>query len=202
MEATAQEAAVDIFRQHGTLRTRQAGALGVSRTTIQRMLEAGQLERLSRGVYRLADMPILGDPDLVVVTQRVPDCVVCLVSALAFHDLTTQIPYEIQIAIGRTARYPQISHPPIRVFRYQHALLNAGVETHDLEGHTIKVFSPEKTIADCFKYRNKIGPDIAIEALRLYWQRRRPDVPTLMRYAHLCRVDRIMRPYMEALAFE
>lgn len=163
------------------------------------MLQAGQVERLSRGVYRLADMPLLGDPDLVVVTQRVPGCVVCLVSALAFHNLTTQIPHEIQIAVARTSRYPRILHPPVRVFRYQDALLHAGAETHDVEGHTIRVFSPEKTIADCFKYRNKIGLDIAVEGLRLYWQRRRPDIPALMKYAHLCRVARVIRPYVEAL---
>lgn len=200
MTTSASQKAAEVFRQHGgTLRVGQGPALGVSRSTIYRMAEAGQVERLARGLYQLADMPLLGDPDLVIVTQMVPGSVLCLVSALAFHDLTTQIPHEIQIAIGRTARYPRISHPPIRVFRYQDALLNAGVETHDLEGHTIKVFSPEKTIADCFKYRNKIGLDIAIEALRLYWQRQRPDIPTLMKYARICRVDRIMRPYMEAL---
>jgi predicted transcriptional regulator of viral defense system len=166
------------------------------------MAEAGQVERLARGLYRLADMPLLGDPDLVVVTQRVPDGVLCLVSALAFHDLTTQIPHEVQIAVSRRARYPKITHPPVRVFRYRDDVFEAGVESHDVDGHTIRVFSAEKTIADCVKYHNKIGLDIAIEALRLYWQRRRPDVRTLMKYAHICRVDRAMRPYVEVLAFE
>jgi predicted transcriptional regulator of viral defense system len=144
-------------------------------------------------------MPLLGDPDLVVVTQMVPGSVVCLVSALAFHNLTTQIPHEIQIAIGRSARYPKITHPPVRFFRYRDEILKAGVESPNVDGHTIRVFSAEKTIADCFKYRNKLGLDIAIEALRLYWQRRRPDVPALMGYARLCRVNRIIRPYLEVL---
>ena len=203
MTTSAGEKAAEVFRQHGgTLRIGQGPTLGVSRSTVYRMAEAGQVERLARGLYRLADMPLLGDPDLVVVTQMVPGSVVCLVSALAHHDLTTQIPHEIQIAVSRTSRYPKMSHPPVRVFRYQEEMLKAGVESHDVDGHTIRVFSAEKTIADGFKYRNKIGLDIAIEALRLYWQRRRPDVPTIMRYAHLCRVDRIIRPYVQILAFE
>jgi predicted transcriptional regulator of viral defense system len=163
------------------------------------MVAAGQLDRLARGLFRLADMPLMGDPDLVVVTQVVPGSVVCLVSALAFHNLTTQIPHEIQIAVSRTSRYPRIAHPPVRVFRYQEKMLEAGVESPNVDGHTIRVFSAEKTIADCFKYRNKIGLDIAIEALRLYWQRRRPDIPALMTYAHICRVSRLIRPYLEVL---
>jgi predicted transcriptional regulator of viral defense system len=200
MTTSANERAAEVFRQHGgTLRIGQGPGLGVSRSTVYRMAETGQVERLARGLYRLADMPLLGDPDLVVVTQMVPGSVVCLVSALAYHDLTTQIPHEIQIAISRTARYPKIAHPPVRVFRYQGEMLKAGVENHEVDGHTIRVFSAEKTIADCFKYRNKIGMDIAIEALRLYWQRRRPDLPTLMKYAHICRVDRVIRPYLEVL---
>lgn len=200
MTTNASERTAEVFRQHGgTLRIGEGPALGVSRSTIYRMAEAGQVERLARGLYRLADMPLLGDPDLVVVTQMVPGSVVCLVSALAYHDLTTQIPHEIQIAVGRTSRYPKIAHPPVRVFRYQEEMLKAGVESHDADGHTIRVFSAEKTVADCFKYRNKIGLDIAIEALRLYWQKRRPDVPTLMKYAHICRVNRVMRPYLEVL---
>ena len=203
MAATAMGRAAMVFREHGgTLRTSQAETLGINRTTIYRMLKAGQVDRLARGLYRLADMPLLGDPDLVVVTQRVADCVVCLVSALVYHDLTTQIPHEIQIAIGRAAGYPRVSQPPVRVFRYQETVLNSGVETHEMEGHPIRVFSAEKTIADCFKYRNKVGLDIALEALRLYWQRRRPDVPTLMKYAHICWVDRVIRPHLEILLVE
>ncbi len=200
MAGNAGERAAEIMRQHGgTLRISQALTLGIGRSTIYRMADAGQLDRLARGLYRLADMPLLGDPDLVVVTQTVPGSVVCLVSALSFHDLTTQIPHEIQIAISRTSRYPRIAHPPVRVFRYQKGVLKAGVETHDVDGHPIRVFSAEKTIADCFKYRNKIGLDIAIEGLRLYWQRRQPNVPALMTYARICRVNRVIRPYLEVL---
>ena len=200
MSSVASEKAVEVFGQHGgTLRASQAAALGIGRSTLYRMVEAGRLDRMDRGLYRLADMPPLGDPDLIVVTQRVSDGVLCLVSALSFHDLTTQIPHEVQIAVSRRARYPRIVHPPVRVFRYSDEVLEAGVESHEVDGHTVRVFSAEKTIADCFKYRNKIGLDIAIEALRLYWQRRRPDIPALMAYARICRVNRVIRPYLEVL---
>jgi predicted transcriptional regulator of viral defense system len=192
--------AIETFQRHGgTLRTSQAEALGVSRSTLYRLVATGDIERLDRGLYRLADLPPPSDPDLFIVTQRVPGSVVCLVSALAFHDLTTQIPHEVQIAVSRTSRYPAISHPPTRVFRFQEDVFRAGVETQQVDGHTIRVYSREKTIADCFKYRNKIGLDIALEALRLYWQRGRPDINSLMAYARTCRVNRIIRPYVEVL---
>ena len=197
---SAGERAIETFSQHGgTLRTGQAEALGVSRSTLYRMVARGEVKRLDRGLYRLADLPPLGDPDLVIVTQRAPNSVVCLVSALAFHHLTTQIPHEIHIAVSRTSRYPAISHPPTRVFRFHNDVFRAGVETHRIDGHPLRVYSPEKTIADCFKYRNKIGLDIALEALRLYWLRGRPDINSLMAYSRTCRVNRIIRPYIEVL---
>ena len=200
MSSVAAKRATEVITQHGgTLRVNQAVSLGISRSTLYRMVQAGQLDRLDRGLYRLANMPPLADPDLIVVTQRMPEGVLCLVSALAFHDLTTQIPHEVQIAVSRRTRYPRITHPAVRVFRYDDAVLRAGVERHEVDGHTVSVFSPEKTIADCFKYRNKIGLDIALEALRLYWQRRRPDVPAIMEHARTCRVSRIIRPYLEVL---
>jgi len=177
----ASDRATEVFREHGgALRASQAALLGVSRSTLYRMAEVGLLERLARGLYRLADLPPLGDPDLVVVSQRAPGSVVCLVSALAFHNLTTQIPHEVQIAVSRTMRSPKVEHPPVRAFRYQDEVFRAGVETHMIDGVPVRIYSPEKTLADCFKYRNKIGLDIALEALRLYWQRRKPDVNSLM----------------------
>ncbi len=198
--AVAAERVAQIFRKHGgTLRTSQAESLGVSRSTLYRMVAAGDVERLARGLYRLAGLPPIGDPDLIVVTQRVPDGVLCLVSALVFHNLTTQIPHEVQIAVSRTARYPRVHHPPVRVFRFQEDAFKAGVQTHEVDDHPVRVYSPEKTIADCFKYRNKIGLDIAVEALRTYWRRGRPDTRSLMGHARTCRVSRIIRPYIEAL---
>jgi predicted transcriptional regulator of viral defense system len=144
-------------------------------------------------------MPLLGDSDLVLVTQMVPGCVVCLVSALAFHNLTPQIPHEIQIAVSRTARYPKIAHPPVRVFRYQEELLKAGVESREVDGHTIRVFSAEKTLADCFKYRNKIGLTVAVEGLRLYLESDHYLIGELMAMARVCRVERVLKPYVEAM---
>jgi len=198
---SAAERAAAIFRNHGaTLRMSEALRCGISRTTLYRMAQEGQLCRLTRGLYRLEGLPAPGDPDLALVTQKVSGSVLCLVSALAFHNLTTQIPHEVQIAISRTSRYPTLKHPPIRVFRMRPEVLRAGVETHAVDGHAVRVFSPEKTLADCFKYRNKIGLDVAVEALRLYWQRRRTDIDALMNFARICRVDRVIRPYVEALA--
>ncbi len=199
--ASAADRAAAIFRNHGgTLRMSDALELGISRTTLYGMAEKGQLHRLARGLYRLEGLPVPGDPDLMLVVQKVPSSVLCLVSALAFHNLTTEIPHEVQIAISRTSRYPVIEHPPVRVFRFRDEVLRAGVETHEVDGQAVRVFSPEKTIADCFKYRNKIGLDVALEGLRFYWQRRRPDINALMAFARLCRVNRIIRPYVEALA--
>ncbi len=163
------------------------------------MVEAGKLERMARGLYRLTDMPLPRWPALIVVAKLVPDAVICLISALDFHDLTTQIPHQVYVAISRKSRYPTFDRPPARFFRYQDELLEAGAETHVIEGNRVRVFSPERTIADCLKYRNKIGPDVALEALRLYWQRRRPDIQKLMEYARLCRVNRVIRPYLEIL---
>jgi len=200
MSGTASERAAEVFRHNGgVLRISRASALGISRSTIYRMVDAGQLDRVARGLYRLTDTTLPGDPYLVIVTRMIPDGVICLVSALSFHSLTTQIPHEIQIAISRTSRYPELKHPPIRFFRYGEETLRAGVESHSMDGDEIRVFSAEKTIADCFKYRNKIGPDIAVEALRLYWQRRQPDISALMRYARICRVGQVIRPYVEVL---
>ena len=163
------------------------------------MVERGEVERLDRGIYRLAGLPPLSDPDLILVTRKVPSGVVCLVSALAFHRLTTQIPHEIHIAVSRTSRCPVISQPPTRVFRFHKEVFQAGIETHQVDGHGVRIYSTEKTIADCFKYRNKIGSDIALEALRLYWQKGRPDINSLMAHSRICRVNRIIRPYIEVL---
>ena len=162
------------------------------------MLDAGLVERVSRGLYRLTDLPPLANPDLAIVAARVPDGVVCLISALAFHDLTTQIPHRVQLAIPRGRKAPRIDHPPVEVFRFSAAALESGVETHAQDGVKVRVYSPEKTLADCFKHRNRIGLDVAIEALRLWRQRRGVSVEELLRQAKVCRVERVMRPYLEA----
>lgn len=189
-----------IFREHGgVLRTSEALRAGIHPSTLYAMRDAGVLEKLSHGLYRLSDLPPLGNPDLVSVGMRVPDGVICLISALAFHEITTQVPHQVYIAIERAARPPQIDYPPVRVFWFTGKTFTEGIETPMVDGVPVRVYSPEKTVADCFKYRNKIGLDTAMEALKLYRERRRVKVDELLKFARVCRVEKVMRPYLEAV---
>ncbi len=198
---TTLDEAVAVFRRHGgLLRTTEAIRRGIQPRTLYTMREKGVVERLSRGVYRLAGLPPLGNPDLVPVAVKVPQGVVCLISALAFHEITTQIPGEVHLAIRRGAKYPRLDYPPIRVYRFAEKAYTEGVETHEVDGIAVKVYSPEKTLADCFKYRNKIGLDVALEALRDGWAQRRLTMDTLWHYAAVNRVANVMRPYLESVA--
>lgn len=186
-------------RQGGVLRMRDALRLGVHPRTLYQMREAGDLEQLSRGLYRLRGLPKLSNPDLVTVSLKIPRGVICLISALAFHHLTTQVPHQVWVALPRGAEPPRISYPPIRIFWFTEPAFSEGVETHKIDGTPVRVYGAEKTIADCFKYRNKIGLDVALEALKLYRQRRRIKTDELLRFAAVCRVQRVIRPYLEAL---
>lgn len=193
--------AVDIFRNNGgILRMSEAVQAGISRKTLYAMRDEGVLEQLSRGVYRLASLPGLEAPDLVAVATRVPNGVVCLISALAFHDLTTQVPHAVDVAIARGAEKPRIDYPPVNIYWFSGKAFTGGIETPTVDGKTIRIYGAEKSIADAFKYRSKIGKDIALEALRNWRGRRWSNVERLLEYARLCRVERIMRPYLEAVA--
>lgn len=189
-----------VFRHHrGVLRTSHALKLGIHPRILYRLRDAGRLVAVTRGVYRLAELPEPSHPDLLVVARRVPQAVICLISALSFHGLTTQIPHEVQIALPRRTRYPRLDHPPLRVFLLTGAAYTEGIETHAIEGIPLRVYGPAKTVVDCFKFRNKIGIDVAVEALRLARERKRVTPRALLQYARLCRVERVMRPYLEAL---
>jgi len=189
-----------IFLHHGgVLRTKEALRLGIHPETLYRMRDSGKLTSLGRGLYRLSDLPPLGNPDLVTVAMKVPSGVICLISALAFHELTTQIPHEVYLALPRGAEPPRLDHPPIRLFWFTKRVFEFGVEAHKLDGTQVRVYSPEKTVADCFKYRNKIGLDTAREALKLYLERRKRNLDALLEAAEACRVSKVMRPYLEAL---
>ena len=192
--------AAAIFKKHGgILRTVQALCAGIHPGTLYAMRDFGALEVVSRGVYRLADSSPLGNPDLVTVATRVPGGVICLISALAFHELTTQIPHEVHVALPRGAEEPRVDHPPIKTYRFTGEAFTEGMETHELDGVSVRIYNPEKTLADCFKFRNKIGLDTAVEAVRFYRERRSIKVDDLMRYAVICRVKKIIRPYIEAI---
>jgi predicted transcriptional regulator of viral defense system len=189
-----------VFRKEGgVLRTTEAIRAGIAPRTLYSMRDEGIVESLSRGVYRLAAMTPLSNPDLVSVALRVPHGVICLISALAFHELTTQIPHEVYVAIDRFTRPPRVDYPPVRIFKFSGAAFTEGVETHGIDGFQVKIYNPEKTVADCFKFRNKIGNDTVVEALKFYCKRRRKDISALMRYAGICRVEKTISPYLEAL---
>jgi predicted transcriptional regulator of viral defense system len=166
---------------------------------LTRLVAQGQIERVARGVYRLTEQPITENHGLAVAAAAVPQGVICLLSALQYHGIGTQLPSEIWIALDRRAWRPRVGYPPLRIVRYTGEALTAGVETHQIEGRPVKVYGAAKTLADCFKYRNKIGLDVALEALREGWRGRRFAMDELDRYAAICRVQRVMRPYLEAL---
>ena len=192
--------AVNAFRNNGgILRMSEAVQAGISRRTLYAMRDEGVLEQLSRGVYRLASLPGLEAPDLVAVATRIPNGVVCLISALAFHDLTTQIPHAVDVAIARGAEEPRIDYPPVHVYWFSGEAFTSGIETPTIDGRPVRVYGAEKSIADAFKYRNKIGMEVAMEALRNWRARRESNIERLLDYGRVCRVERIMRPYLEAM---
>lgn len=183
----------------GILRTRDALRAGIHPSTLYELRDDGRIEQLSRGLFRLADAPPLGEPDLVTVALRIPDGVLCLISALAWHQLTTQIPHEIYVAIPRGAEAPRLDYPPVRHFWFSGKAFSEGIETQDVDGVPLRVYCREKTIADCFKYRNRIGLDTAIEAVKSYRQQGQINVESLLHYAEICRVKRVIQPYLEAV---
>lgn len=189
-----------IPRGLGVLRPRDVAASGVSRTQIQRLSDSGKLERVGRGLYVPAGTRITEHHTLVEAASRVPSGVVCLLSALSFHSLTTQSPHEVWLAIDVKARKPRADWPPMRIVRFSGVARTFGVESHAIEGVEVRITSRAKTVADCFKYRNKIGVDVAIEALRGYLGKRGRSMDELQRAAAVCRVGRVIRPYVEALA--
>ena len=192
--------AVGIFKKHGgILLTAKALRAGIHPGTLYAMRDSGALEVVSRGVYRLANSPPLVNPDLVTVATRVPGGVICLISALTFHELTTQIPHEVHVALPRGAEEPRLDHPPIKTYRFSGEAFTKGVEAHELDSVSVRIYSPEKTLADCFKFRNQVGLDTVVEAIRFYRERRNIKVDDLMRYAGICRVTKIIRPYLQAI---
>ena len=192
--------AIALFRQHGgILRTSEACQMGIHPRTLYAMRDSGLLERLGRGLYRLSDLPPLSNQDLVTVALKVPQAVVCLISALAFHELTTQIPHVVHIALPREAKRSRLDYPPLQIYRFSGAAWREGIENPLIDGVAVRIYGPEKSVADSFKYRNKIGLDVALEALKLYRGHRGFSTDTLLHYARICRIERVMRPYLEAL---
>jgi predicted transcriptional regulator of viral defense system len=200
MTKNSLELAREIFRRHsGILRTKDAMEAGIHPRTLYALRDRGVVIRISRGVYRLAELGPMQNPDLIVISARVPSGVLCLISALSFYQLTTQVPHQVWIALPRGAEPPRVDFPPTRVLWFSGEAFSKGIQTHWIDGQELKVYGPEKTLADCFKFRNKIGLDVAIEALKLYRQAGKVRVDDLVHYADVCRVRKIMVPYMEAI---
>lgn len=176
----------------------EALARGISRYSLYSLRDKGVIERISRGVYRLVELPPISNPDLVTVSLRFPQVVICLISALAFHEITTQIPHAVSAAVPRQSWQPKLDYPPLALHRFSDKAYKAGIEEHLIDGVTVKVYNPEKTLADCFKFRNKIGMDVVLEALKLYRSRKTFALDALLKYAAICRVKKVMLPYLEA----
>jgi predicted transcriptional regulator of viral defense system len=199
-DRSSTDRAKEVFRRHrGILRTGEALRNGIHPRTLYALRSEGTLVGMARGLYRLADLPPLGNPDLATVALKVPGGVICLISALAHHELTTQVPHEVHLALPQGWKRPHLAHPPLRVFRYDAPSYKEGIEHLKLDGVSVRIYSPEKTLGDCFKFRNKIGLDVALEALKTYMGRRGRDLRALAHYAKVCRVERVMRPYLETL---
>jgi predicted transcriptional regulator of viral defense system len=195
---TPVDRATTLLKKAGIVRSKDLEHVGVSRTQIRRLLGQGVIVRVRRGLYRSPAAAFTEKNDLAEVARHVPGGIVCLLSALRFHKLTTQNPFEVWLAIDRKSWRPRLSHPPLRVVYLSGPALRDGVEEHDVGGVRVRVFSAAKTVADCFKFRNQIGTDVAIEAMREYRRIHPKRLEDVWRFAETDRVARIIRPYLEA----
>ncbi len=189
-------------KKHGLLRTSEAIKYGIHPRTLYSMREEGDLEQLATGVYRLTECDDYAEPDLVLIAKKIPQGVICLISALAYFNNTTQIPHFVYVAIPSKARTARLDYPPIRYFRFSPKTYEAGVEIKTIGGQPVKIYCLEKTLADCLKFRNKIGMDVVLEALKMYSRRRGIKMDLLWKYAKMNRVEKILQPIMEAIMSE
>lgn len=188
-----------LLRRKGIVRASDLERYGIPRVYLTRLCQKGLVERVGRGLYRLARAETSEHITLAEAAKLIPNGVVCLLSALSFHGLTTQIPHEVWMAIDVKARRPKVAGVPLRIVRFSGKALTTGVEIHRIDGVPVKITCPAKTVADCFKYRNKIGLDVALEALRECRRQRKCSLEDLWHYAKICRVANVMKPYLEAI---
>lgn len=197
---SARERAIGIIQKRGGLiRTHEALIEGIHRRTLYGLRDEGVLIQISRGLYQLADVEIPAEVGLAEVSKRVPNGVICLISALSFHELTTQNPHYVWLAVDRKARKPSIEYPPIRVFFFSGATFREGIETHPIMGHDVRIYNAPKTVIDCFRWRHMVGLDVALEAAREYLKRPASRPTSLMEYARICRVEKLVLPYLQAM---
>ena len=198
--STNAEKALEYCSGRGVIRARDLVSQGIPRVTLTRLVRDGRLERVGRGLYAVPGSDVSEHHGLVEASRRVPQGVVCLLSALRFHELTTQQPFEVWMAIDRKARKPKADSPPIRIVRFGKDALTQGVDEHEIEGVMVRITSPARTVADCFRYRNKIGLDVAIEALRDYRRLHSGTFDELWEAAGVAQIKTVIRPYIEAIA--
>lgn len=196
---THAERVLALARQKGVLRARDLDAIDAPRVILGRLTATGLLDRVARGVYRLPGQTGSEHESLVTIASRVPQAVFCLLSALQFHELTTQLPRQVWLAMPRGSHVPRIDYPPIRMVQMTGASYATGIEEHVRDGVTLRVYGPAKTVVDCFKYRHRIGLDVALEALKDARAQGRVAADELWRHAKICRVSNVMRPYLEAI---
>lgn len=193
--------AIEVFRAHdGIMRTSEVLKEGVHRRTLYHMRDNGVVHKMGRGIYQLAENEPVSNPDLVLVAKKIPEARICLISALDIHNMTDQIPHKVHIALPHNTWEPKMDYPPIKVYRFSEETLNAGVDIQKIDGVDINVFNPAKTIADCFKFRNQIGKEVAIEALKEGIRTKKATYQEILKYAELCNVKNVMQPYLEAIA--
>ncbi|MBM4322708.1 MAG: transcriptional regulator [Deltaproteobacteria bacterium] len=190
---------LELAKQRGIIRPRDVEASGIPREYLLRLYKKGDITRTRRGLYALPDSLGSESVTLAEVAKLVPNAVICLLSALQFHNLTTQIPHQVWIAIEKRKWKPEYDYPPLEVVRFSNYPFNFGIEEHEVDNVLVKVYSPAKTVADCFKFRNKIGLDVAMEALRDTWRSKKATMNELWEAAKVCRVANVMRPYLEAI---
>jgi len=199
VDRTAKDRIMEAARASKMIRPRDLSSIPGVRVHISRLVESGELKKVGRGLYAVTDSTATGDQDLLEVAKLVPQGVICLLSALQVHEVTTQSPFEVWIAIEGTATKPKAPAVPLRVLRFSGKSFSEGIESVEIEGVEVRVYNPAKTVADCFKYRNKIGLDVALEALRDAWRQKKVTMDELWHYAKICRMSKVMRPYLESL---
>lgn len=199
LSETHTQRVLDLVGQRGLLRASDLDAIDAPRVVLTRLNAAGLLERVGRGLYRLPDAQVSEFESLATVATKVPQAVFCLLTALQFHELTTQLPRQVWIAMPRGSHPPRIDYPPIKMVQFTGEAYSAGVEEVERDGARLRVYGVAKTVADCFKHRNKIGLDVALEALRDARSRNKASVDEIWRYAKVCRVANVMRPYLESI---
>jgi predicted transcriptional regulator of viral defense system len=199
MPQSKTERLFELIRRKHVVRPRDLERARIPRTYLNRLAQRGQLQRIGRGLYTAESLPTSQHISLLEISRRVPKGVICLLSALNFHEIGTQVPHEVWIAIDVKAWAPRITSPAVRLVRFSGRALNFGIQGKEVRGGKIRVFSPAKTVADCFKFRNKIGVDVALEAVRDCYRQKKATMNQLWEAAEVCRVANVMRPYLESL---